>query len=152
VLTALEALPLFPGSETSDAADEVLAPIEAPQPDIGPEPGSTGKILLPKDVTIDDPNSTHQHGDQMRMRRRSSSAAAKYPRQALANSSRTRCMSKRSLWFLLVSECFRPFFAEAQQPERITRIGFLSAGSSSSIISPRVVALRQTSATWIRRS
>jgi hypothetical protein len=57
VLTALEGLPLFPGSDTSDPGDELLTTLEAPKPDIGPEPGSAGTIVLPKNVTIDDTNS-----------------------------------------------------------------------------------------------
>jgi hypothetical protein len=54
MLTALEGLPLFPESESPE--DELLAPLEAPRPDIGPEPG-TGKIVHPENVTIYDPNN-----------------------------------------------------------------------------------------------
>jgi hypothetical protein len=55
VLTALEGLPLFPESETPE--DELLAPLEAPQPDRGPEPGSNNRVVVPKNVPIDDLNN-----------------------------------------------------------------------------------------------
>jgi hypothetical protein len=58
VLTALEALPLFPELESSDDADELLTTLEGPNPDVGPPQGSNGIIVLPKNLTVNDTNST----------------------------------------------------------------------------------------------